>query len=190
MADKTPADLAADFLALGYCYLQVELLTRQMRYASNLDEGRFRRHVVDGAKAATSGDATEAHRCLTVCFNLLGEERDHYYSVDAYLIDLTLVAETTVGPALRRELQCGVPLNLMLSGETLAHLEMHAPETLAALHKALNASTVGLIGGEYREEPMPLKSLEAELTNLRRGLSEFERILSHACTYSGGDDLG
>src|SRR5207247_4541405 len=31
------AGLAADFLALGYCYLQIELLTRQMRYASNLD---------------------------------------------------------------------------------------------------------------------------------------------------------
>ena len=32
------ADLANDFLALGYCYLMIELLTRQMRYASNLDE--------------------------------------------------------------------------------------------------------------------------------------------------------
>src|SRR5687767_1688773 len=35
-------DLAADFLALGYCYLQIELLTRQMRYSSNLDEVYFK----------------------------------------------------------------------------------------------------------------------------------------------------
>src|SRR5262245_12049955 len=35
-------ELAADFLALGYCYLQIELLTRQMRYASNLDETYFK----------------------------------------------------------------------------------------------------------------------------------------------------
>ena len=34
--------LAPDFLALGYCYLQIELLTRQMRYASNLDETYFK----------------------------------------------------------------------------------------------------------------------------------------------------
>ena len=34
-------ELVADFLALGYCHLQVELLTRQMRYASNLDEIHF-----------------------------------------------------------------------------------------------------------------------------------------------------
>ena len=35
------SDIIADFLALGYCYLQIELLTRQMRYASNLDEIHF-----------------------------------------------------------------------------------------------------------------------------------------------------
>src|SRR5690606_4303049 len=28
-----PPELADDFFALGYCYLQVQLLTRQMRYA-------------------------------------------------------------------------------------------------------------------------------------------------------------
>src|SRR5262245_47243047 len=32
-ATKVDPELAADFLALGYCYLQIELLTRQMRYA-------------------------------------------------------------------------------------------------------------------------------------------------------------
>src|SRR5688500_6008971 len=35
-------DLAADFMALGYCYLEIELLTRQMRYSSNLDETYFK----------------------------------------------------------------------------------------------------------------------------------------------------
>src|SRR4029078_12244344 len=34
-------DLVADFLALGTGFLMVELLTRQMRYMSNLDEVRF-----------------------------------------------------------------------------------------------------------------------------------------------------
>ena len=36
-AERIDPELAADFLALGYCYLQVELLTRQMRYSTNLD---------------------------------------------------------------------------------------------------------------------------------------------------------
>src|SRR5262245_4831604 len=38
-------ELAADFLALGYCYLLIELLTRQMRYSSNLDETYFKATV-------------------------------------------------------------------------------------------------------------------------------------------------
>src|SRR5262245_11483374 len=35
-------DLALDFLALGYAYLMIQLLTRQMRYSSNLDETYFK----------------------------------------------------------------------------------------------------------------------------------------------------
>ena len=38
---QIPANRVADFLALGYCYLQIELLTRQLRYTSNLDEVHF-----------------------------------------------------------------------------------------------------------------------------------------------------
>jgi alpha-mannosidase len=40
---RPPVDteLAKDFSALAYGYLQVELLTRQMRYSSNLDEIQF-----------------------------------------------------------------------------------------------------------------------------------------------------
>jgi len=44
--------LAGDFLALGYCYLQVELLTRKLRYSSNLDEIHFQNQVVAAAVAA------------------------------------------------------------------------------------------------------------------------------------------
>ena len=97
------ADLAADFLALGYCYLQIELLTRQMRYASNLDEVHFQNLVLQAAGAAVEGDADEARKQLTACFDLLAEERDHYYPVEAFILDLTLVAEATIGAPLREE---------------------------------------------------------------------------------------
>ena len=39
----------ADFFALGFSYLQVELLTRQMRYSSRLDEDRFRTDLIEAA---------------------------------------------------------------------------------------------------------------------------------------------
>jgi alpha-mannosidase len=72
-------DLAADFLALGYGYLQVTLLTRQMRYSSNLDETYFKSTAVAAAKAAVEGDEALAREKLGACFSLLAEERDHYY---------------------------------------------------------------------------------------------------------------
>ena len=50
--------LAGDFLALGYCFLQVELLTRKLRYSSNLDEIHFQNQVVAAAAAAMGGTGT------------------------------------------------------------------------------------------------------------------------------------
>src|SRR6185369_11444716 len=95
------ADLAADFLALGYCYLQIELLTRQMRYASNLDETYFKGTAVTAAVAAVEGNIELAREKLSACFNVLAEERDHYYPVDAFVLDLNLTASTTLGKSLR-----------------------------------------------------------------------------------------
>jgi len=90
-------DLAADFLALGYCYLQIELLTRQMRYASNLDETYFKGTAVAAAAAAVEGNVELAREKLSACFSVLAEERDHYYPVDAFILDLNLTAGTTLG---------------------------------------------------------------------------------------------
>src|SRR4051794_11383581 len=80
------SDLAADFLALGYCYLQIELLTRQMRYASNLDESYFKGTALAAAVAAVEGNSELAREKLAACFSLLAEERDHYYPVDAFIL--------------------------------------------------------------------------------------------------------
>ncbi len=49
-------ELAADFLALGFCRLQIELLTRQMRYSVNIDETHFQNEAVAAARAAVAGD--------------------------------------------------------------------------------------------------------------------------------------
>ena len=103
-APSPSPDLAADFLALGYAYLQIQLLTRQMRYSSNLDETYFKNTVVAGAVAAVEGNTALAKEKLSACFSVLAEERDHYYPVDAFILDLNLTAATTLGETLRAEL--------------------------------------------------------------------------------------
>ena len=176
-AGGVEAEVAADFLALGYCYLQVELLTRQMRYSSNLDELHFNTLVVEAAQAAMHGDADATSQKLAACFDLLAEERDHYYSVDAFVLDLTLVARTTVGETFRNQFDSACPINVMLSGEVLSYMAAEQPESLQRLRAALDASRCGLIGGEEFERPLPLMPAEAVLGELQRGLDVFQQHL-------------
>lgn len=183
-------DIAMDFLALGYCYLQVELLTRQMRYSSNLDEIHFQNQVIAGAKAAVEGNEELAKEKLAACFDVLAEERDHYYPVDAFAVDLTMLAPTTIGPSLREMLQSGSAANLLLSGELLEEIAKNEPDTLSAIKQALDAGRLGVIGGEYAEQRLPLLSVEAIFANLKKGLTIYEQLLGKRPTIFGRRRFG
>ncbi|MHB8864828.1 MAG: hypothetical protein ACYC6N_20670 [Pirellulaceae bacterium] len=171
-------DVAADFLALGYAYLQIELLTRQMRYSTNLDETRFFQQVVAGARAAVAGNSTEAKAQLVACFNLLAQERDHYYAVDAYMLDLVLVESHTIGSSLVEQLAAEIPLNVVLTGQLLQVIDERAPESLAALRRGLDEGRVGLMGGEASESRSPLNACETVLEGFHRGLALFDACLA------------
>jgi alpha-mannosidase len=170
-------DLAADFMALGYCYLEIELLTRQMRYSSNLDETYFKGTAVAAAIAAVEGNVELAREKLSACFSVLAEERDHYYPVDAFILDLNLTAATTLGNALEQELKRNSPTNLLLSADLLTEMAAKHPATLAALREGLEAKRVGLIGGEATETRLPLLSHESILAEISRGLAKYDEIL-------------
>ncbi len=174
---QVDGELAADFLALGYCYLQVELLTRQMRYSSNLDEIHFSNQTVAAAKAAMERDVELAREKLTSCFDVLAEERDHYYPVDAFIIDLTLVADTTIGQVLRDELALSSPINLLLSATSVECMAQQESETLAALRAKLEKGEACVLGGESVERRLPLLSCETILSEFRSGLEDYKTHL-------------
>ena len=184
------SELVPDFLALGYCFLQVQLLTRQMRYASNLDEVYFGNQLVAAAGAWHDADQTKARELLQSCFDVLGEERDHFYPVDAMLMDLTLVADTTIGQSLRDELNRAAPVNVMLSGETLAAMAEKEPQSLDAVKAAIAGSRLSLVGGDFQEGPASLFDHETMLAELRRGLSAYEEHLGTRPTIYGRRRFG
>lgn len=93
-----------DFFALGYVWLQVQLMTRRLRYTSNLDEIHFSGRVIAAANALVAGQADAAIAALHEAYDVLAEERDHYFSADPNLVDLTLLAPTTLGRSLQRSL--------------------------------------------------------------------------------------
>ena len=81
----------ADFYALGYAYLQVQVMTRRLRYTSNLDEIHFQNETVSAAKAFYDHDTQSAIEAMHNAFDALAEERDHYFASDPHLVDLTLL---------------------------------------------------------------------------------------------------
>ena len=172
-------DLAADFLALGYCYLQIERLTHQMHYSSTLDGNHFRDNVLKAANAAVSADFEAAREQLATCFDALAQERDHYYPIDAFVIDLLVIAPTTMGQPFVKELSCDTPLNVLMSAETVNHMAGTAPASLVALREALDDGRAALIGGEYTEQNLSLLSPETILRECKLGLESYEKRLSH-----------
>ncbi len=188
-AQQVDPSLAADFLALGYCYLQVELLTRQMRYSSNLDEIHFQGQVVSAAEALVQGNLEDARDGLSSCFDLLAEERDHYYPVDAFVLDLTMVAPTTIGASLERQLATGTS-NLLLTASLLREIADREPGTLAAIQQALTDGRLAIVGGEDVERKLPLLSAETILAQLLRGAAEYREILGQAPTVFGRRSFG
>ncbi len=171
------ADLVADFLALGLGYLLVELLTRQMRYMSNLDEVRLHNAAQVAAVAAVEGRDDDARQHLKNAFETLYEARERFYPVDNFLIDVTLAAETTLGDSLRRELSGDVPFNLLLTGDLLERLATTEPDTAAALRHAVDRRVLGLIGGESDDRDFTLQSPETWHRAFSSGLAAFERRL-------------
>ncbi|MCI0491907.1 MAG: hypothetical protein L0Z07_03105, partial [Planctomycetes bacterium] len=118
-------DVVGDFLALGYAYLQIELLTRAMRHAKLLDTGQFATVVVEAARAAIDGNEEGVHDGLTRAFDLLGDTRNHYYPVDFFLVDVTLLSPDTLGEPLRANLAGGMPTSLLAPADLIEQMARH-----------------------------------------------------------------
>ncbi|MCS7304356.1 MAG: hypothetical protein NZ602_04530 [Thermoguttaceae bacterium] len=174
-------ELVADFLALGYAHFVTELVTRQIRYMSNLDEVRLSREVVAAAQAALGGQPDLAHDHLRAALDTLVEARHYYYPAETYLLDVTVVARSTLGAALQATLQTalekGWTTNLLLGAVELEQLAQQAPEMVELLRKAWSEKKLGILAGGKDESPLGLLPLEAMLENIQEGLTVFERLL-------------
>jgi len=175
-APAVDPEIAADFVALGFCRLHIELLTRQMRYSTNIDEAHFETQVVSAAQAALNGNLDAARGHLQQCFDTLYEARKHFYPVDNYLLDLTLLAPSTLGNSLERELQQGSPINLQLPADLLTVLAQDQqlwPRVLSAIDHGL----VCILGDEDQERELPLLPIESVLASVAAGSAIYEQHL-------------
>lgn len=165
-----------EFAALGYAYLQIQLMTRQLRYTSNLDQVLFGAQAVEAAEAAVAGDTTRAEELLQSCFDTLGQERDHYYSLDVSLLDVTLLAESTLGKSLKTQLETlPIPTTYVASASLLEAAKAKSLDTFELLKRRLK-DTDALAGGLDTERPSPLMTRESWWRDLDRGGKAYERL--------------
>ncbi|HEY3395564.1 MAG TPA: hypothetical protein VGK58_22880 [Lacipirellulaceae bacterium] len=183
--NQVARDVAADFLALGFAHLQVELLTRAMHYTPVLDDEQFAGAVVAASHAAVAGKDSLAREELGRAFDLLADARNHVYAVDFYVVDITLLAPTTLGELLRSKLAGSAPTSLLLTQELIERMAREHPATLADFRRALEAGTACILGGRADanttgwESP---ESLLAELTNFQEAAAQH---LGRECTSFG-----
>lgn len=171
LGDQSPIlpDLQTEFAALGYAFLQIQLLTQKLRYSSNLDQLLFDTQVDQAASASLSGDVGEAQRLLQSCFDQLGQERDHYYSLDVSLLDVTLLAETTLGQTVTQQLDRALPTTFVANASLLRLMQSRHPQISAQLQQALQDHRASLAGGLDIERPHPLMNFDSLKRDLVRG---------------------
>ena len=179
-ATEVDDDLVRDFYALGYWHLQIELLTRQMRYASHLDDGAFGNAVVEAATLAASGsaDGDSVREKLQYCFTMLADERNHYYPVDAYLLPLAMIAPTSRPEDVQQELallddKLEMRTNLWCTGATATKIKEEQPGLAENIASKIESVDAQLVGCEFSESPILLDSPEAWLADVRRGLDAY-----------------
>jgi len=186
LSDKTlDPELVADFFALGSCFLQMELLTRQMHHFSSLDEVHLQREALSAAQAAIADDAPAAQAHLRNCFEVLTEARERFYPVDCYLIDLCLVIPRLADDHFARMLPQETPVNYLLTAADLDAIVTDRPEFGPRLHDAWEAGRCDIVGGELQESPSPLLPVESVLWGFAEGHTLFRRHLGRVPTTWG-----
>lgn len=196
-------DWLHDFAALGYAFLQMQLMTRKLHTSSNLDLLLFGQQLTEAAQATLTGDRETAERMLQSCFDALGQERDHFFTLDVSLLDVTLLAETTLGKSLATELDCrrerpatpdnsatvsqttsvspatlpgriAAPTTFLASGAILRKLREANPERLSDLQAAVDARRACIIGGLDVERPHPLMTRDSLARDMLRGREAYQ----------------
>lgn len=152
-------DFVADCYAFGTAYFWTEVITRQMRYMSMLDETQLKTRILAAVTAAREGNSQEARESLREAFEMLAQSKEYFYPGTTYLVNLTLTASSTLGEPLREELCENEFTNLYLPTTLLREVYEKEPQTLLLLRKALhpNANPEFLLhlGDETKQATLP-----------------------------------
>jgi alpha-mannosidase len=184
-ADNNPPSsqlTADDFAALGYAFLQLQLLTRRLRYSNTLDESAFAERVISAAAAFISKDEPTAKEQLHAAFDLLLAERNRYYPVEAQLVELVLLDREhpphNIAASTRK-------LNLLLPLDVARHLQVEQPELVEQLAVGAQSGKHQILGSTENTLPESLLSTAALLNEYVAGKQTYEELFGIAPSVFG-----
>jgi hypothetical protein len=187
LGDPSPESppLREDFHALGLAWLLSELLARRMRSSMALGATNFAEAAVAAARASVAGDEPAARAKLQECFDVLAANRGQYYPVDFWLVDFVLLAESTLGSRLARELDAATPLAFVATGQVIESLA-HTDSALCARMRArLEAGSIEIVGGRYDSAPLDWCALATIRESFARGQAVYREHLGVAAVTYG-----
>lgn len=188
-----------DFFAAGYLSLQIQIMTRRLRYTSNLDELYLQAKIVEAASAFCEREAEKAITAMHDVFDCLSEERDHYFSSDPHLIDLTLLTPTVFEQAAqsgwierlvasatvdnKAASVLGTPRNVLIDGAVAQKLlendttQETAPDDHASpaerLRQALSDESIGWAGGGMQRDAAGVSTVCLDAMTMSAARSAF-----------------
>ncbi len=148
------AERIADFTALGTAAFLTDLLTRQLRYMSMLDNTKLSEAALDAVRAVREGNEETFHDRIGKAFSLVSEAKEYFYPAKTYLLNLLLLTERDRLETIAPHLDPARKTTLLLPSRLLRMFADREPELLAALRSALASESIGLIGGDDGEEAL------------------------------------
>ena len=170
-------DFVGDLQALGYATLQIERLSSLLRFATHFDRGQLEQRVFETVAQITARNEAAARESLGACFAALMDSRHHFYPVEIYLVDWSLLPPGSSSKAMQ-QFPDGHPLrNLWLTGTQLRHLAAHDPSALDRMRTAMDEGTLHLLGMEASELTWPLLPADAAVRSVTAGVATAQEIL-------------
>ena len=187
-------DEAESFLAVGLCCLMEELLTRKLRYMSNLDQVSFNSRIVEAARAHMVGNADEREKGLQKAFDLLTQSKEYFFPTATKFINLVWTQiedlESALPNLLRERRLRREQTNLVISVPTLKACVQNYPDTLKLLRDEIREHRVELIGGDEWEAPLYLFSPTEIVDALRAGQRYYNSTLGTVPSVFGRQEAG
>ncbi|MDR3108598.1 MAG: hypothetical protein LBU65_02770 [Planctomycetaceae bacterium] len=174
-----------DCLALGTFAFVTDLLTRQIRYMSVLDNSRLQTELLDTINAYREHDTAKIDEAIAKAFDVVTESKEYFYTSQSYLLNFLLLpaslpAEHLSPQVLQPQLHKSRKTTLWLPTATLERLAADFPESLQLIRSAVENGDVQIVGDERRGDNdirMPLLSQDEIASKLRNAIARYTDLL-------------